>query len=138
MKIRKVAEMMKTFMIVLFVAQASTLPMSSQGASKSVQPVVVIAEMLDHKLTYKVDGKLASPDLLRVLSVIAERRGHDTEVIVLIDSHAPINEVGNIEGTCDKAELTKIRYFIFNRAANVMSTIEFGQTVPFSARPVWK
>ena len=112
--------------------------MFSQGTSKSVQPVVVIAEMLDHKLTYKVDGKLALPDLLRVLSIIAEQRGHDTEVIVMIDSRAPINEVGNIEGTCDKAELTKVRYFIFNKAANVMSTIEFGQTVPFSARPAWK
>jgi hypothetical protein len=47
-------------------------------------------------------------------------------------------EIGNIDGTLGKAGFTRIRFFVFNKEADVRSTVEFGQTIPCSAHPVWK
>jgi hypothetical protein len=47
-------------------------------------------------------------------------------------------EIGNIDGTLGKAGLTRIRLFVFNKEADVRSTVEFGLTIPFSAHPVRK
>jgi biopolymer transport protein ExbD len=109
----------------------------SQENSRPGEPLIILAEVQNHRVTYKVDGRDALPDLLRVLNTVADQRGHDTRVIVLVDSRAPIAEIGNIDGTLGKAGLEKVRFFIFNKEANVMSTVEFGRTVPFSTRPPW-
>jgi hypothetical protein len=109
----------------------------SLGSSKPAEPVVLLAQVQNHRITYKVDGKEALPDLLRVLNVIGDQRGRHTRIIVLVDSRAPITEIGNIDGTLGKAGFEKARFFVFNKEANVMSTIEFGRTVPFSTRPPW-
>lgn len=109
----------------------------SQESNKPAEPVVLLAEVQNHRITYKVDGKEALPDLLRVLNIVGDQRGRDTRVIVLVDSRAPITEIGNIDGTLGKAGFEKTRFFIFNKEAQVMSTVEFGRTVPFSARPSW-
>jgi hypothetical protein len=42
-------------------------------------------------------------------------------------------EIGNIDGTLGKAGLTRIRFFVFNKEADVRSTVEFGQTAFFGA-----
>jgi hypothetical protein len=47
-------------------------------------------------------------------------------------------EIGNIDGTLGKAGLTRIRFFVFNKEADVRSTVEFGLTISFSAHPVRK
>jgi hypothetical protein len=47
-------------------------------------------------------------------------------------------EIGNIEGTLGKAGFTRICFFVFNKEADVRSTVEFGQTIPCSAHPASK
>jgi biopolymer transport protein ExbD len=110
----------------------------SQESGKPGEPLIILAELQNHRVTYKVDGKDALPDLLRVLNTVDDQRGRDTKVIVLLDARASITEIGDIEGTLGKAGFEKVRFFIFNREANVMSTVEFGRTVPFSTRPPWE
>lgn len=109
----------------------------SQENGKPGEPLIILAEVQKHRVTYKVDAKDALPNLLRVLNTVGDQRGRDTRVIVLVDSRAPITEIGNIDGTLGKAGFTKVRFFVFNKEANVMSTVEFGRTLPFSARPPW-
>jgi len=123
--------------VALLVFSAATPRTFSQEKGKPGEPLIILAEVQNHRVTYKVDGKEALPDLLRVLNIVADQRGHDTRIIVLVDSRAPITEIGNIDGTLGKAQLEKVRFFIFNKEANVMSTVEFGRTVPFSTRPPW-
>jgi hypothetical protein len=107
------------------------------GPTRS-EPVIISGEINNHRIVYDVDGERAMPDLLRVLNNLAEKRGHDVRVIVLIDSRASIAEFGNVEGTLSKAELSQIEYFIVNKAAHVMNSVKFGKTIPYSSRPVWQ
>src|SRR5258706_2504388 len=125
------------FAVILFAYLAGAPTVLSQGGKGHDPPLIILAEMRNHKISYKVDGKEALPDLLRVLNVVGEKRGHDTKVIVLVDSRAPIAEIGNLEGTLGKAEFSKTRFFVFNKDANVMSMVEFGRTIPFSTHPTW-
>jgi hypothetical protein len=101
------------------------------------EPIVILAAVQNHKVTYKVNSRDALPDLLRMLNTVGDQRGRDTRVIVLLDSRAPITEIGNLDGTLGKAGFEKVRFFVFNKEANVMSTVEFGRSVPFSTRPPW-
>jgi hypothetical protein len=115
----------------------STPRIVSQEGGKPGEPLIVLAEVQNHKVTYKVDGREAVPDLLRVLNTVGDQRGRDIKVIVLVDARAPITEIGNVDGTLGKAGFEKARFYVFNKEANVMSTVEFGRTVPFSMRPPW-
>ena len=126
-----------------FCVLASALLALSVGTPRTVsqengkEPIVILAEVQNHKVTYKVNGRDALPDLLRMLNTVGDQRGRDTRVIVLLDSRAPITEIGNLDGTLGKAGFEKVRFFVFNKEANVMSTVEFGRSVPFSTRPPW-
>lgn len=124
--------------VALLTLSTTTPKAVSQESGKPGEPLIILAELQNHRVTYKVDGKDALPDLLRVLNRVGDERGRDTRVIVLLDARAAITEVGNIEGTLGKAGFEKVRFFIFNREANVMSKVEFGRTVPFSMRPPWE
>jgi hypothetical protein len=119
----------------LLLLSASASSPASQQAEKSAAPVIVLAELQNHKITYKVDGKDALPDLLGALNAVGDQRGRDISVTVLVDARAQISEVGNIDGTLGKAGFKKTRFFVFNREANVMSAIEFGHSIPFSTHP---
>ncbi|HUE53609.1 MAG TPA: hypothetical protein VMO80_14795 [Terriglobales bacterium] len=109
----------------------------SQENGRPEEPVVILVEVQNHRITYKVDARDALPDLLKALNSLGDQRGRDSRVIVLVDSRAPITEIGNIDGTLGKAGFTKVRFFVFNKEANVMSTVEFGPTLAFSTRPPW-
>jgi hypothetical protein len=123
--------------VALLAFSVATPKMFSRENGRPGEPLIILAEVQNHRVTYKVNGRDALPDLLRVLNTVADQRGRNTRVIVLVDSRAPIAEIGNIDGTLGKAGLEKARFFIFNKEASVMSTVEFGRTVPFSARPPW-
>jgi hypothetical protein len=110
----------------------------SQGDRNIVKPIIVLAEVQNHKVVYKVDGRPAAPDVLRVLATVGNQRGHDTPVIALVDSRAPITEIGNIDGILGKAELLKVRFFVFYNETNKMTTLELGPAIPFSDHPSWK
>ena len=106
-----------------------------QSTRQKEKPVVILAEMVNGRIHYKVDSKPALPDFLRVLSLVEEQRGKDCPVVALIDSRAPFDEAGNIDGTAGKAQLTNIRYFVFNKADGRMAEIHYGPTIPFSTNP---
>ena len=106
-----------------------------QSTRQKEKPVVILAEMVNGRIHYKVDSKPALPDFLRVLSLVEEQRGKDCPVIALIDSRASFDEIGNIDGTAGKAQLTNIRYFVFNKADGRMAEIHYGPTIPFSTNP---
>jgi hypothetical protein len=107
----------------------------AQSARQEKKPVVILAEMVNGRIHYKVDSKPALPDFLRVLSLVEEQRGKDCPVVALIDSRAPFDEIGNIDGTAGKAQLTNIRYFIFNKASGKMAELHYGPDIPFSSNP---
>src|SRR5882757_14421 len=79
----------------------------SQESGKPGEPLIILVELQNHRVTYKADGKDALPDLLRVLNTIGDQRGRDIGVIVLLDARASITEIGNIEGTLGKAGFEK-------------------------------
>ena len=106
-----------------------------QSTRQKEKPVVILAEIVNGRIHYKVDSKPALPDFLRVLSLVEEQRGKDYPVIALIDSRASFDEVGNIDGTAGKAQLTNIRYFVFNKASGKMAEIHYGPDIPFSPNP---
>ena len=123
-------------LLMLFVISSPLFSLNSE--SPAGRPLVVLAaEAQDHRIVYHVDGRDAKPDLLRVLNLVGDQRGREIKVIVMIDSRAPISEIGNIDGTLGKAGFTKVRFFVFNKEANVMSTLQFGRTIPFSLHPLW-
>lgn len=104
------------------------------AAQKKSSAVVVIAEVVGGRIVYKVNSKPAIPDILRALSVARERQG-DSEAIALVDSEAPISEMGNIEGIADKAGFSRVQFYVFDKVARKMSTIQFGPDIPYSENP---
>lgn len=110
-------------------------PSEKRGYQTAPQPIVVMAEMVNRQIVYKVNSKPALPDILRVLSELEERRGKDCPVIALVDSRAPINEFGNIDGVAGKAQLTVTRFYVFNKESGLMGTVQFGKDIPFTPNP---
>jgi|GEM_PF-6939860 hypothetical protein len=106
-----------------------------QNTRQEEKPVVIMAEMVDGRIHYKVDSKPALPDILRVLSLVEEQRGKDCPVVALVDSRAPFDEIGNIDGIAGKAQLTNVRYFVFNKASGKMAEVRYGPDMPFSPNP---
>ncbi|MGA8013970.1 MAG: hypothetical protein WB949_16185 [Candidatus Acidiferrales bacterium] len=106
-----------------------------RAAQQEKKPVVILAEMVNGRIHYKVNSKSARPDILRVLSILEEQRGRDCPVVALVDSRAPFDEIGNIDGIAGKAQLTNIRYFVFSKAGGKMSEAHFGPNIPYSPNP---
>lgn len=106
-----------------------------QSTRQKEKPVVILAEMVNGRIHYKVDSKPALPNILQVLSMLEEQRGKDCPVIALIDSRASFDEIGNIDGLAGKAQLTNIRYFVFNKQSEKMGEVHFGPDIPFSPNP---
>lgn len=104
------------------------------AAQNKSSTVVVTAEVVGGRIVYKVNSKPAIPDILRALSVARERQG-DSEVIALVDSEAPISEMGNIEGIADKAGFSSVQFYVFDKVTGKMSTIQFGPDIPYSENP---
>jgi hypothetical protein len=103
------------------------------------QPVVLLAEVKAGKLVYQIDGRRTSgPDLLHALDLVAEHRGKNVKVIVLLDHHATFLDYGNVEGILGKAQLTQIHFYIFDKQSNQMGSLQFGKTTPFTTSPSWE
>jgi hypothetical protein len=102
------------------------------------KPVVLLAEVKAGKMVYQIDGRAPGPDLLHALEILAEHSGKDVKIIVLLDNHSTFLDYGNIEGILDKAQLTQVRFYIFNKQANVMGSVQFGKIIAFSTSPSWE
>jgi hypothetical protein len=125
------------FLALILACPGFVSPNSSarQNGTAQIKPIVIVAEVVNGRIAYKVDSKPALPDLLRVLNILSERRGKDYPVVALVDVHARISEIGKIDGIAGKAQLTNVRFFVFDREGRIMSTIQFGPTMPFSTNP---
>lgn len=104
-------------------------------AQPKPKPIVIVAEVVNGRVSYTVNSKPARPDLLRVLSILEQQRGRAYPVVALVDAHARITEFGNVEGTAGKAGFFTIRFFLFNRESGKMGEITFGPSIPFSTNP---
>ena len=102
------------------------------------KPVVLLAEAKAGKMVYQIDGRPPGQDLLRALELLAEHKGKGVKIIVLLDNHSTFLDYGNIEGILDKAQLTQVRFYIFNKQANVMGSVQFGKIIAFSTSPSWE
>jgi hypothetical protein len=96
------------------------------------KPIVIVAEIVNHRIVYTVDSKPALPDILRALSILREERGKDCPVVAMVDDRAPIKEMENIDGIAGKAGFPKVKFFVFDKEDGLMASVEFGSDMPFS------
>ena len=122
--------------LVLFGLGAMRVDVSAQQNNTSQKtPIVIVAEVVKGRITYEVDSKPALPDLLYVLNAKHHQCGNDCAVVALVDIHARMSEIGNIDGVAGKAQLTNLHFFIFDREGQIMNTFQFGPTIPFTTHP---
>ncbi len=123
------------FSPLLHVAHTST----NQGAPQNAVPTVVRIDKTPRGVAYKVGSKPVSltptSNLLYLLNRVNDERGANTSVVVLIDPRVPINEIWNVDGVAGKAQLTNLRYFVFDRDTEKMVELKWGPAVPFSTNP---
>jgi hypothetical protein len=114
-------------------------PGGNRGATQNAAPTVVQVDKAPRGVTYKVNskstGSTPTTDLLYALNRVREERGSSAPVVVLIDPRVPIDQVWNIDGTAGKAQLTNLRYFVFNRDTEKMSELKWGPSIPLSTNP---
>ena len=120
---------------VLTMGRATAGSLQDRSAPLRRKPIVIVAEMVNRRITYTVDSKPALPDILRVLSVLREERGKDWPVVALVDDRAPIKEMGNIDGIAGKAGFPKVKFFVFDKEDGLMGAVDFGSDMPFSTNP---
>jgi biopolymer transport protein ExbD len=106
----------------------------TQSPTPNKKPIVVMVEKNKGHLVWTVDSKVAG-DPLHALAVLAEQRGHDTPVVVLLSKEVPLDMIWNVEGTAWKAQLDRLRFFLFDRESGMMREVSRGPAVPFSSNP---
>jgi len=105
-----------------------------QSLTEDKKPIVVMVEKNKGHFVWTVDSKVAD-DPLHALAVLAERRGHDTPVLVLLSKHVSLDMIWNVEGTAWKAQLDRLRFFLVDRELGTMREISRGPAIPFSTNP---
>ncbi len=111
----------------------------NQGGVQNAAPTVVRVDKTPQGIAYKVDskstGSTPTTDLLHALNRVNDERGSNAPVVVLIDPRLSISEIWNFDGVAGKAQLTNIRYFVFNRETERMAELKWGPSVPLSTNP---
>jgi hypothetical protein len=110
--------------LVLFVP--SLLPQASRP-----KPTTILVERVGGRVSYKVDSRQVD-DLLMALNQVADRRGPNQPVNVIVDSRLPSAEIWNVDGVAGKAQLTNLRFFVFFQETEMMSEIKRMPAVPLS------
>ena len=102
-------------------------------------PTIVEVYKIPRGVAYRVNaepvGLTATTNLLYRFNRVYDKGGAKAPVIVLLDPRVPIEQIGNVDGTAGKAQLTNLRYFIFDRGKQTMTEIKFGSTIPYSTNP---
>jgi hypothetical protein len=98
------------------------------------KPTTIVVEKVSGRVTYKVDSRQVD-DLLRALNQVADRRGPNQPVNVIVDSRLPSAEIWNVDGIAGKAQLTNLRFFVFFHETEMMTEIKLMPAVPFSPAP---
>lgn len=117
----------------------SLQPAGKLGQTQDAAATVVHIDKTPRGVTYKVDSKPMSltptTNLLYVLNRVYKERGPSAPLVVLIDSHLPINEIWNFDGVAGKAQLANIRYFVLIPETKTMTEIKWGPVIPISTNP---
>jgi len=87
------------------------------------------------KVGSKRVGLSATNNLLYVLNQVHDKGGSSTPLVVLVDAHVSFADVWNFDGVAGKAQLSNVRYFVFNPESKFMTELKWGPTQPFSANP---
>ena len=115
----------------LFVAMLLISGAWSQTEPQAAHPVVVSAEMQRGVIVYRVNGRRVEDrrknSLLTNLGKVADTRGLDVPVHIVIDVRAPFTEVGKLETALDKISLTSRRLFVADFHDGTMNEIHWDQ-----------
>jgi hypothetical protein len=124
-----------SIMVCAFLPWAAPLqPWQAPTSTEDLKPIVILTERIKGSISYTIDSRLAEHPLL-TLSELEAKRGQDCPVIALIDSRLPIDLIWGVDGITGKAQLTNVRYFVFNHETRMMSEIKLGRGIPFSTDP---
>ena len=106
----------------------------SQTEPQAAHPVVVSAEVQKGAVVYRVDGRIVETSrknsLLNNLGKVADARGLDVPVYIIIDVHAPFTEVGKLENALDKIGLMRFRLFVadFRLRDGIMNELHWDES----------
>jgi len=109
-------------------------------STENSRPVLIEVEKAPRGVVYKVDSKptghTSETDILRVLSLVHEKRGADVPVMVLLDPRVPLEQLWDVGGIAGKAQLTHLRYFVPDPDTRTMAELKwsFGTPVPFTKK----
>ena len=118
----------------LFLAIAILLCNPSLRATEQQISTVVLVEQERSHSTYKIDAHPVK-DLLFGLSEVAEKKGKDQPIVVLINSSLPCQELWTVAGVAMKAELSNVRFFVVFRDSEMMVEIKRMPAVAFTTTP---
>jgi hypothetical protein len=103
----------------------------SQTEPQAAHPVVVSAETQRGVVVYRLNGRRVDESrknsLLTNLGKVADTRGLDVPVYIVIDVRAPFTEVGKLETALDKIGLTSHRLFVADFRDGTMNEIHWDQ-----------
>jgi len=103
----------------------------ARSQQQPAHPVVVSAQTEGGAIVYKVNGRRVEDSrknsLLTNLGKVADARGLDAPVFIIIDERSPFTEVGKLETALDKIGLTKRRLFIADFRDGTMNEIHWDQ-----------
>ena len=103
----------------------------ARSQQQPAHPVVVSAQTEGGAIVYKVNGRRVEDSrknsLLTNLGNVADARGLDAPVFIIIDERSPFTEVGKLETALDKIGLTKRRLFIADFRDGTMNEIHWDQ-----------
>jgi len=109
-----------------------TLPAKAQkqdATDGEARPLVLITSPKAKGITYRLDGKDISADLLRGFGIALEKYGRERPVLILVDSRLPIVTVGEVAGTAGKAGFTHKETFVVDHPSGMVAEIKFGRWV---------
>ena len=109
------------------------VPIWLAAQTKMPPPVIVSARIEKGALVYRVNGKTVEDSkensLITNLTRIANVRGNEVPVFIIVDVRAPFSEVGKLETALDKVELTHSRrLFVTDFRDSTMNEIHWDQT----------
>jgi biopolymer transport protein ExbD len=116
--------------VVLALVLVSPIVRSQAPAKK---PFVVRVDLVGRHIRYRVDG-MPNEDLLRALALL-HKRDANAQVIVLLDRRVPLDEIGNVDGTAGKAQLTNLRYFVVYYDTEKMAELTMGAGMRITTDP---
>lgn len=109
------------------------------GSERSRSPAIVEMIRRAHGVQYSVNsrstGSTATTDILYMLNQIHKQRGANAPVIVLVDPSVSIDDIWNLQGIADKAQLNNVHFFVRTRDPRKMAEIKWGPLLPYSTTP---